>query len=281
MPKPDRLLHTLVQAVASFRATPGRLGHVVYLPGTAEVMIAGDMHGSLENFRVFLQTADLAHNPRRHLVLQELVHGPFRYPGGGDKSHQLVDLLAALKCQYPARVHYLVGNHELAQWQNQRIGKGDVDQNQIFLAGLGEAYGPQAAEVYAAYLQLFAVADLAVVTANRVLMCHSVPSVKHLPAFDWALLETDQLPAGALVLGGSVHSLVWGRDLRQTHVEEFLNKVNADLLITGHIPCEQGYLVPNQRQLILDSLGTPACYCRFPTDRTLSQADLLNGIGVL
>lgn len=103
MPKPDRLLHTLVQAVASFRATPGRLGHVVYLPGTAEVMIAGDMHGSLENFRVFLQTADLAHNPRRHLVLQELVHGPFRYPGGGDKSHQLVDLLAALKCQYPAR----------------------------------------------------------------------------------------------------------------------------------------------------------------------------------
>src|SRR5207302_5822715 len=26
---------------------------------------------------------------------QELIHGPFHYPSGGDKSHQLVDLLAA------------------------------------------------------------------------------------------------------------------------------------------------------------------------------------------
>ena len=119
-------------------------------------------------------------------MLQEVVHGPFHYPAGGDKSHQLLDLVAALKCQFPARVHYLLGNHELAQWQNQRIGKGDVDQNQVFYAGVETAYGDQAAAVYGAYLELFDAADLALRTENRVFLSHTYPSAKNLPAFDLA-----------------------------------------------------------------------------------------------
>ena len=281
MPNPERLLHTFKQAVQAFRSTPGRTGHVVRLPAGVEVLVAGDMHGNVENFRSLLKVADLARQLQRHLVLQELVHGPFRYLGGGDKSHQLLDLVAALKCQYPPRVHYLLGNHELAQWQNQRIGKGDEDQNQIFRAGIDEAYGSFADPIYAAYQEIWAVADLALVTGNRVLLCHSVPSTKHLPAFDWRVLERDELQAADVALGGSVHSLVWGRDNRQTLVEEFLKKVDLDLVITGHIPCDQGYMVPNDRQIILDALGTPACYCLFPTDRPLSQQDLLGMIGTI
>ncbi len=251
------------------------------LPAGAEVLVAGDMHGNVENFRLVLQTAGLAKSPDLHLVLQEVVHGPYRYAGGGDKSHQMLDLLAALKCQYPTRVHFLLGNHELAQWQNQRIGKGDIDQNQVFLAGVEEGYGDQAQAIYAAYLELFAAVDLAIVAANRVLLCHSLPNAKHLATFDWAVLERNDLRPEDMVLGGTVHSLVWGRDLRQEHVDGFLEKVDADLLVTGHIPCEQGFMVPNDRQIILDSLGTPACYCRFPTDRPLSQQDLLGMVGIL
>ena len=63
--------------------------------------------------------------------------------------------------------------------------------------------------------------------------------------------------------------------------EEIARKVDADLLVTGHIPSEEGYQVPNRRQLILDTLGTPACYCLFPTDRPLTQEELLAGIGTL
>jgi hypothetical protein len=281
MPSPERLLSTLTQAVRSFRATPGRTGRVVRLPRGAEVFVAGDMHGSVENFRLALKTADLPGNPQRHLILQEVVHGPFRYAAGGDKSHQLLDLVAALKCQVPARVHYLLGNHELAQWRNQRIGKGDVDQNQVFRAGVEEAYGEHADAIYAAYLELFAAANLAVLAANRILLCHSLPNAKYLATFDWAVLESEELHPQDLVLGGTVHSLVWGRDLQQPHVEEFLRKVDADLLITGHIPCDQGYMVPNDRQIILDALGTPACYCIFPTDRPLTQPELLEMIGTL
>jgi Calcineurin-like phosphoesterase len=281
MPTPERLLPILRQAAIGFRATAGRKGHVVRLPQGAEVLVGGDMHGSVENFRLLLKVAAFPDNPARHLVVQEVVHGPFRYAGGGDKSHQMLDLIAALKCQYPQRVHYLLGNHELAQWRNSRIGKGDVDQNQAFRAGVVEAYGDAADMVYSAYLELFAAANLAVVTANRVLLCHSLPNAKRLPTFDWLVLEKEDLASEDVALGGSVHSLVWGSETRQEHVEEFLKRVDADLLISGHIPCDQGYALPNTRQLILDAQGTPACYCLFPTDRPLTQQDLIGMVGVL
>ncbi|MFO0969332.1 MAG: metallophosphoesterase [Gemmataceae bacterium] len=251
------------------------------LPVGAEVMVAGDMHGSVENLRLLLKGADLARQPRRHLVLQELVHGPFRYPGGGDKSHQLLDLLAALKCQYPERIHFLLGNHELAQWQNQRIGKGDIDQNDLFRDGIGEAYGAAADSIYAAYLQLFEAANALVRTDNRVILTHSVPPARRLAAFNMEKVRREALEPEDVALGGWLHSLVWGRDTSAANVRAFLDKVDGDLLLSGHIPCEQGYSVPNEYQIILDALGTPACYCIFPTDGPMTHARLLEGIRVL
>lgn len=281
MPDPQKLLTILRQATTLFRATPGRTGRFTRLPAGVEVMVVGDLHGNVENFRLALKVADLARHPDRRLVLQEVVHGAFQYPQGGDKSHQLLDLLAALKCQFPARVHFLLGNHELAQWQNQRIGKGDVDHNQLFHAGVEVAYGEQAAHICAAYLELFNAADLALRTDNRVFISHTYPSAKNLPRFDLALLEREEIAEDDKKLGGVVHSLVWNRDHGQANVEAFLQKVDADWIITGHIPCEQGCMVPNDRQIILDALGTPACYCLFPTDRPVTQHDLLACVGTL
>src|SRR5947209_11204987 len=134
MPDADRLLSTLRRAATAFRATPGRRGRVVTLPAGAEVFVSGDLHGNVENFRLLLKHADLGNHSRRHFVVQELVHGTFRYALGGDKSHQLLDVTAALKCQYPDRVHYLLGNHELAQWTNRRIAKNDEDLLELFKA---------------------------------------------------------------------------------------------------------------------------------------------------
>ena len=281
MPQPDKLLNTLRQAARAFGTTPGRTGRVVRLPAGAEVIVAGDLHGNVENVRLLLRQADLARQPQRHLILQEVVHGTFRYPGGGDKSHQLLDVVAALKCQFPARVHFLLGNHELAQWQNQRIAKGDDDQNALFRLGVENAYGTSAGAILEAYDALFAAADLMVLTANRVCVSHSLPTAKQVPAFELTTLERDALDPADLALGGAIHSLVWGRDTRLATAEAFLARVDADWLITGHIPCEEGFAVPNERQIILDALATPACFCRFPTDRPLTHAELLEGVGTL
>src|SRR5258708_4251265 len=168
MPEPTRLLRTLQQAIQAVRHTPGRKGRLVSLQEAGEVMVVGDLHGNVENFRKVLQKADLQKHSGRHLVLQELIHGPHKYPAGGDKSHQLLDLFAALKCQFPRQVHMLLGNHELSQWTNRLIGKGNIDYNELFREGVKTAYGPQADNIYAAYLELFAAIPLAVLTLNRV-----------------------------------------------------------------------------------------------------------------
>ncbi len=278
MPDPQRLLNTLTQAARAFRDTPGRTGRLVRLDDAAEVFVVGDLHGHVESLRLALQRADLGKYPRRHFILQELIHGPFRYPAGGDKSHQLLDLLAALKCQYPQRTHFLLGNHELSQATNRRIAKDDVDFNELFREGVGTAYGPHASAVYAAYLELFAAAPLAARTPNRVFLSHSLPNGSRLDRFDPAVLEQDTPDEAEWKLGGSLHALVWGRDTSAATAAAFLRKVDADLLVTGHIPCDGGYAVPNERQLIVDAAGSPACGCLFPADRPLTHAELVAGV---
>ena len=281
MPDPSRLLKTLEQAGKAFHDTPGRTGHLVQLAEADDVLVAGDLHGNVENFRRLLEKAELGSHPNRHLVFQELVHGPFQYPTGGDKSHQLIDLLAALKCQFPRQVHMLLGNHELAQWTNQWIGKGETELNDWFRQGVHAAYGDQAEKIYEAYLQLLAEVPLAVRSSNRVFLSHSLPRASGMDEFELSILTAEDLHPGELIPGGRVHSLVWGRDTTPSNIETFLKKVDADWLITGHIPCEKGFATPNDRQLILDCLGEPAAYCLFPANCPVTFQELLNGVKTL
>jgi hypothetical protein len=282
MPDPERLLTTLRRAAQAFGDTPGRRGRLVVLQDVDEVFVAGDLHGNLENFRQILRRAALAEHPRRHLVWQEVLHGPFLYPAdGGDKSHQLLDLVAALTCQFPRQVHFLMGNHELSQYTRRRIAKDDYDLNAAFSKGVQTAYGSRAGDILAVYDELFAAFPFALRTPNRVFLSHSLPARSRLPDFRPAALERDPPWEGDLLPGGSLHSLVWGRDTATENVEAFLKVVDADLLITGHIPCDHGWEAPNDRQIILDSLGTPACTCLFPTDRPLTHGDLVGKIAML
>jgi hypothetical protein len=276
MPDPARLLRTFQQATALFRATSGRRGRLVQLAEANDVFATGDLHGNLENFRRILRAADLDHHPGRHLVLQELIHGRLQYPNGADKSHQLVDLLAALKCQYPERVHMLLGNHELAQWRGQTISKSgsEVELTSLYRQGIETAYGAHAQTIYLAHLNLFAILPVALRTANRVFLCHSLPQFARADSFQPLLLEEEDVADSEWRLGGSLHSLIWGRDTSEETVTQFLGKVDADLLITGHIAAPEGYAVPNSRQLILDSAGPVASYCLFPAEGSIDLAGL-------
>jgi hypothetical protein len=281
MPNADRLRSTLSRAISAFRATPGRRGRVVTLDSATEVFATGDLHGSLANFRLLLDRAQLRSHPGRHIVFQEVIHGPHRYPDGGDKSHQLVDLIAALKCEFPDQVHYLPGNHELAQASGRQVGKADDDLNARFRAGVASAYFPVDAEIYGLYCELFAAAPLALRTANRVLLTHSLPNRIALERFDPAVLERESAAESDLLPGGSVYALVWGRDTREETVADFLHRMDADFAVTGHIPCENGFATPGNQQLVLDCCGEPACYCLFRTDQPIDHARLVAGVAKL
>ena len=275
------LMH-LRQAIALVRATPGRRGHVVDLENCTEVLVAGDLHGHVAHFQVMLKEADLANHPTRHFVLQELIHGKHRYPRGGDKSHQMVDLFAALKGQFPKQVHYLPGNHEMAQWTGRPVMKADENLNALFREGVIEAYnaefGPQ---IYDAYLQLFQELPLVLRTPNRVLICHSLPAARVIGTFDPARLTIEKYDEVDLQSGGSVHSILWGRDTTRENVIAFLEKMNADLIVSGHIASEQGYIIPNDKQVIVDCSESPGGFVQVPADRPITHADLINGVRII
>jgi hypothetical protein len=282
MPPPDRLLNTLRRAIDLVRATPGRSGHLVRLRDCTEILVAGDLHGHVPNFQTIWKLADLGNKPTRHLVLQELIHGKFLYPTGGDKSHQLVDLFAAVKCQFPERVHYLPGNHEMGQWTGRKIEKGGADLNELFRRGALEAYGKAAMpDIYRAYLELFQVCPLALRTANGVFISHTIVPGKHLAEFDPARLEAETYEFKELEPWGVVYAMLWGRDTSPEAAGGFLGKVGAELLVTGHIPADDGFIVPNDRQVTLDCSAAPGGYVLFAADRPLTHAELVAGIGVV
>jgi Calcineurin-like phosphoesterase len=265
MPDPDKIIATVHRAAELFRSTPGRAGGVVALaPGIADdVLVVGDLHGNVPAFRLLLETADLSHTPKRHLVLQELIHGPRLYPGenGGDRSHQLLDLVCALKCQFPDRVHLILGNHELSELTGRPIAKNGTALNALFRLGLNTAYGARSREVYAAYLELFAALPLAVRTSNRVFACHTIPD--------------------AMKRHGTVYNLTWGRDTSAETVDRFAAMVDADWFITGHQPCEEGFRMANHRQIIVDGTDPYPAYCLFPADDLVTVESLLEGVRIL
>lgn len=280
MPPPDRMHYTLRRATELVRATPGRIGHIVHLQNSTEVLVVGDLHGHIPNFQSVMKAADLAHHPTRHLVLQELIHSKFRYPNGGDRSHQLVDLFSALRCQFPERVHYLPGNHELAQWTNRAVGKGDDEYNETFVKGAEAAYGPAGKDIYAAYCDLFRALPLAIRTPNAVFLSHSLPAARYLPTFDPSKFGAEKYDDAEYQPGGFVYGIVWGRDTSDRNVSDYLRKVDSDLLVSGHIPTDEGFLVPNSKQLIVDCSASPAAYVMFPTDRPLTLNELVQGVVV-
>jgi hypothetical protein len=281
MASTDLRLQTIRRGIQAFRDTPGRRGQLVCLQEVDEILVGGDLHGNVENFRQLLIRADLGKNPRRHLVVQELIHGPFRYPSGGDKSHQLVDLICALKVQYPRQVHYLIGNHELAQATSRRVLKLDADLNEQFIQGVRLAYGERGDEVYVLYEELFLHLPFALRTPGRTFLSHSLPSARALDSFSLAALERAPVTPEDLAPGGALFALVWGRDVSIETLDTFLAKVDADLLISGHIPCEKGFDRPSPRHLILDSLGCPAACCLLPADRPVLPNELDSCIHLL
>jgi hypothetical protein len=282
MPDPQKVLTTVRRATELFRSTPGRHGGIVEPEDADEFMVVGDLHGNIPTFKQVLTLAALAKNPRRHLVLQELVHGKWSYPDdGGDRSHQLVDLVSALKCQYPDRVHLILGNHELSELTGRPIGKNGVYLNVLFREGLATAYGAMADAINEAYHLLFSSLPLAVRTPNRVFLCHTVPDAIDLERIDLEVLRTGVWPPESMVRGGTVYALTWGRDTSPETADRFAELVDADWFITGHQPCDEGFRQANHRQIIIDGTDPYPAYCLFPAREPVTIESLLGAVKLI
>ena len=141
-----------------------------------EVMITGDLHGHRRNFNLIRKIAALDKHPQRHLVLQEVCHGgPLYMQNSGCMSHTLLEDVAILKNKYPDRVHFILGNHELAELTDFPIQKNKQLLNLLFRLGLQQMYGPATEKIREAYLPFLQSCPLAVRMPHGEFISHSIP----------------------------------------------------------------------------------------------------------
>ena len=271
----NELIDRFAQATAANRSTPGRRGASVHLneDSADAVLLAGDLHGNRGNFNKLVKAARLDKFPKRHLVLQEVVHGGGQYPGGGCMSHMLLEDVAKLKTQFPDRFHFLLCNHELAEVTGQQLLKAGVSQNLSFATGLNEAYGPGADMIAKRYHSFTMSCPLAVRLSNGVFISHTLPDKEAFPKFDFGVYDREITREDAL-RNGPAHAAVWGRDYDAKHVEAFLAKVGADVLLTGHEPIPEGSRLMNPRQIAFDCSGSECFACVIPLKRRVSAGEL-------
>jgi hypothetical protein len=273
----EEIISVFAQATQANLNTPAREGNIIVLTEEAadEVMITGDLHGHRRNFNLIKKIAALDKHPRRHLVLQEVCHGgPLYIQNSGCMSHTLLEDVAILKNKYPDRVHFILGNHELAELTDFPIQKNKQLLNLLFRLGLQQMYGPATEKIREAYLPFLQSCPLAVRLPHGEFISHSIPEYCDTQEFD-ADIFSRELSYSVYFEQSGIFQLVWGRDNRPENAQAFAQLVGARILINGHEPCTEGFFAPNNQQIILDCCSDNARYVILPTDRELSHAEII------
>jgi len=276
----EQVLATFHEASQSNWQTPGRQGSLVVIsPEMADdVMITGDLHGHRHNFNRILEIADLDNHARRHLILQEVCHGGPVYPGTeACMSHTMLEDVAGLKAAYPDRVHFILSNHELAELTDYPIIKANILLNLLFRMGIQIMYGEASERVREALVSFLKSCPLAIRLPGQIFVSHTLPEAVDEQGFDTTIFQRD-INASDLKKSSSLFSLVWGRDFRPENAAAFAKLVDAEVLIHGHEPTQEGFSVPNDQQIILDCSGHKACYVILPTDEPLSHKKITQQI---
>ncbi len=276
----ENVIAAFGQATEANWQAPGRHGNVVELtPELAdEVMITGDLHGHRRNFNLIKKKAALDKHPRRHLVLQEVCHGGPTYPqNGGCMSHTILEDVAAMKVKYPERVHFILGNHELAELVDYPIQKNKQMLNLLFRLGMQQMYGPATDKVRESFFPFLRSCPLAVRLPGGVFITHSLPENVDGRGFDKTIFSR-HLDDEDFFERTAVFQLVWGRDYRRENAEAFAELVDAKVLISGHEPCPQGFDTPNDLQIVIDCCSQQACYVILPIGRELGHAEIVEQI---
>jgi hypothetical protein len=249
----DSVVEAFSCATEENQVSPLRQGQVIELPAEGEVWLAGDIHDHRRNFDKFIGAADLANNPRRHIVLQELIHGDHYDADGAEDSWQILHQAASLKCDYPHQVHFLMANHDLAQIHGEGIMKAGLSVCEAFNKGVKRDFKAQRGTVQAAITEFLLSLPLGIKCPNGLFFCHSIPAEDQVATFDYGVFDRPITGEDLRRRTGAVYQLIWGRHTGPLSAEVFAERVGAKILVTGHQPQEGGYLANGDRHLIIAS----------------------------
>jgi len=259
-------------AAACNAAEKHRIGNVIEFAPGEHLIACGDIHGHRNNLAKAIAYADLAASPQNMLLLQEIIHGGPDDGADGDRSFELLLRAARLKCRFTEQVHFLMGNHDLAQLTNNEITKNDRGTCKAFDTGLRNAFGNDADEVAEAIDEFIRSLPLVGRCPNGVLLSHSLPSPARAKLFDAEILHRPYREED-FKRGHSVYELTWGRRHDEALLTDMAERLGADLFINGHQPVEGGFLV-NGRQLLITCDHSLGAIVEFDVDKALTAEDL-------
>jgi len=252
-----------------------RDGNIIRLEGPGDVIMTGDLHGNERNFDRLCREANLGKNRNRHLILHEILHCSNNQSLDRCASYLLLARAAHLKEEYPDQVHFLLSNHEMAQVTGDEILKNGQPMVRAVNTAISEEFAEKSTLVQTAMCDFILSQPLAVRTANRIWMSHSLPSKRHLGDFEDGIFERE-LSKEDLKSDKSVRALTWDRGHTAEGLDILQEKWDVDHFIVGHQPQASGYCIPFERMIILASDHAHGCYLPFAVKKKYEKEALFD-----
>ena len=260
------------------RNDPRRHGNVITLDDELDIVVAGDIHGYREALSRVISYADLARQPDRQLILQEIVHGPLDTRTGQDRIVEVLLRAARLKLAFEENVIFLLANHDLAQATGNEIAKQGVGVCRAFDAGVRFCFGDDADEVLDAVSEFCCSSTLAVRTPNGVWMSHSLPSPERMEMEDLAILDVLDRPytESDFRRGGGAYEWTWGRDQTEEQTDLLASQLRVEYFVLGHRHLDLGCEMITPRAIAIASNHRHGCIVHFNTNRVLTADTILD-----
>jgi predicted phosphodiesterase len=274
---PQTVVDLLNSGAEANRKDKFRQGNVVHLPTDARLIVTGDIHGHRRNFERAVAFADLAKNPDRHIILQEIIHGGPEDAEGGCLSYRLLFDVVRYKLSFPDRVHLIMGNHDTAFISKSKVMKDGKEMNRSLSLALDREFQEAANDVKQAIRQFLLSQPLAVRCENRMWVSHSLPSDHYVDKFDRQVLGR-QLKVEDCEKPGSAYLLTWGRNHSQTLLDKVAEFFDVDIFILGHQPQQKGWSRAGDNLLIIASDHIHGCLLSIDIAKDYTIEQLIDSI---
>jgi len=271
---PKEIIDLLKKGIEANNADKFRRGSLVRLPPQGTCLTTGDIHGYRRNFERIFTFADLAHNPDRHVILQEIIHGGPEDNEGGCLSYKLLFDVARYKLRFPDRVHIIMGNHDTAFINNSKVMKNGKEMNFAMRAALDREFGKVSEDVKLAIKQFLFSQPLAVRFPKRIFASHSLPADRYADKFDDMIFDRP-LRINDVVRPGSAYLLTWGRCHSQKLLDKMAETLNTDIFVLGHQRQEQGCSKAGTNLIILATDHNHGCILPIELAKSYTIDDLM------
>jgi predicted phosphodiesterase len=274
---PQTIIDLLNKAGQACNTDRFRRANLIHLPAEGSLIITGDIHGHRRNFERIVTFSDLANNPDRHIVLQEIIHGGPQDSEGGCLSYKLLFDVARYKLSFPDQIHIIMGNHDTTFINSSQVMKNGKEMNQPMNLALDREFQQDGDDIKLAIRQFLLSQPLAVRCDNRIWLSHSLPGDLYVNKFDQQILQR-QLEISDCEKPGSAYLLTWGRNHSQALLDKMAELFDVDTFILGHQPQQQGWSQAGKNLIIIASNHNHGCLLPINLAQSYTIEQLINSI---